>query len=104
MTTTGILPKGYLNDPVKTAQAWPTIDGVRYSMPGDLATVEADGTVTLLGRGSEVVNTGGEKVFVEEVETSILTYASPTQVKSLRKKGSDNAYKLSRALYEPIFN
>jgi acyl-CoA synthetase (AMP-forming)/AMP-acid ligase II len=74
LATTGRLPKGYLNDPVRTAQAWPTIDGVRYSVPGDLATIEADGTVTLLGRGSEVVNTGGEKVFVEEVETAILTH------------------------------
>ena len=74
LATTGRLPKGYLNDPVKTAQAWPTIDGVRYSVPGDLATIEADGTVTLLGRGSEVVNTGGEKVFVEEVETAILSH------------------------------
>jgi fatty-acyl-CoA synthase len=43
-------------------------------VPGDLATIEADGTVTLLGRGSEVVNTGGEKVFVEEVETAILSH------------------------------
>lgn len=74
LATTGHLPKGYLNDPEKTAAAWPTIDGIRYSMPGDLATVEADGTITLLGRGSEVVNTGGEKVFVEEVETAILTH------------------------------
>ena len=50
------------------------IDGVRYAMPGDLATVEPDGTITLLGRGSEVINTGGEKVFCEEVETVILTH------------------------------
>ena len=76
LATTGRLPKGYLNDPVKTAQAWPTIDGVRYSMPGDLATIEVDGTVTLLGRGSEMVNTGGEKVFVEEVETAILSHSA----------------------------
>ena len=74
LATTGRLPKGYLNDPVRTARTFPVIDGVRYSMPGDLATVEADGTVTLLGRGSEVINTGGEKVFVEELETSILTH------------------------------
>lgn len=74
LATTGRLPKGYLNDPVRTARTFPVIDGVRYSMPGDLATVEADGTVTLLGRGSEVINTGGEKVFVEELENSILTH------------------------------
>jgi acyl-CoA synthetase (AMP-forming)/AMP-acid ligase II len=74
LATAGALPKGYLNDPERTAKAWPTIGGVRYSAPGDLARVEADGSVTLLGRGSEVVNTGGEKVFVEEVETAILTH------------------------------
>jgi fatty-acyl-CoA synthase len=70
----GQLPKGYLNDPAKTAATWPVIDGVRYAMPGDLATVEPDGTITLLGRGSEVINTGGEKVFAEEVETVILAH------------------------------
>jgi acyl-CoA synthetase (AMP-forming)/AMP-acid ligase II len=70
----GQLPKGYLNDPEKTAATWPVVDGVRYAMPGDLATVEPDGTITLLGRGSEVINTGGEKVFAEEVETVILAH------------------------------
>ncbi len=74
LATTGLLPKGYLNDPERTAKTWPTIDGKRYSMPGDMATLEADGTVVLMGRGSEVVNTGGEKVFVEEVEHVILTH------------------------------
>jgi fatty-acyl-CoA synthase len=74
LATTGRLPKGYLNDPEKTAKTWPTYGGVRYSVPGDMATIDADGTVTLLGRGSEVVNTGGEKVFVEEVEAAILTH------------------------------
>jgi fatty-acyl-CoA synthase len=74
LATTGLLPKGYLNDPERSAKTWPTIDGKRYSMPGDMATLEADGTVVLMGRGSEVVNTGGEKVFVEEVEHVILTH------------------------------
>lgn len=74
LATTGLLPKGYLNDPEKSAKTWPTIDGKRYSMPGDMATIEADGTVVLMGRGSEVVNTGGEKVFVEEVEQALLTH------------------------------
>lgn len=74
LATTGQLPKGYLNDPEKSAATWPVIDGVRYAMPGDLATVEPDGTITLLGRGSEVINTGGEKVFAEEVETAILSH------------------------------
>jgi 3-oxocholest-4-en-26-oate---CoA ligase len=80
LAATGMLPKGYLNDPERTARTWPTIDGVRYSMPGDMATVETDGTVVLLGRGSEVVNTGGEKVFVEEVEQAILTFPSVQDV------------------------
>ncbi len=74
LATTGRLPKGYLNDPEKSAAAWPVVDGVRYAMPGDLATVEPDGTITFLGRGSEVINTGGEKVFAEEVETVILSH------------------------------
>jgi fatty-acyl-CoA synthase len=76
LATTGLLPKGYLNDPEKSAKTWPTIDGKRYSMPGDMATIEADGTVVLMGRGSEVVNTGGEKVFVEEVEQALLTHSA----------------------------
>jgi 3-oxocholest-4-en-26-oate---CoA ligase len=74
LATAGRLPKGYLNDPEKTAQTWPTIDGVRYAVPGDLASIDADGIVTLLGRNSEVINTGGEKVFVEEVEVAIMTH------------------------------
>jgi acyl-CoA synthetase (AMP-forming)/AMP-acid ligase II len=74
LAMTGRLPKGYLNDPEKSAATWPVINGVRYAMPGDLATVEPDGTITLRGRGSEVINTGGEKVFAEEVETVILSH------------------------------
>jgi len=71
LAASGPLPKGYLNDPEKTARTWKVIDGVRYVIPGDMASLEANGTVVLLGRGSEVVNTGGEKVFVEEVEQVI---------------------------------
>ncbi|MBA2626318.1 MAG: AMP-binding protein, partial [Acidimicrobiia bacterium] len=67
----GRVPVGYYKDPEKSAQTFPVIDGVRYSMPGDYATVEADGTITLLGRGSVVINTGGEKVFPEEVEEAV---------------------------------
>jgi acyl-CoA synthetase (AMP-forming)/AMP-acid ligase II len=69
----GLLPVGYYKDEVKTAATFPVIDGVRYSLPGDWATVEADGTVTLLGRGSVSINTGGEKVFPEEVEEVLKT-------------------------------
>lgn len=74
LAATGSMPKGYLNDPEKSARTWRVIDGVRHVISGDMATVDADGVVTLLGRGSEVVNTGGEKVFVEEVEQVILTH------------------------------
>jgi acyl-CoA synthetase (AMP-forming)/AMP-acid ligase II len=64
----GWIPMGYYKDPVKTAATFPVIDGVRWSMPGDDAIVDADGTITLLGRGAMSINTGGEKVFPEEVE------------------------------------
>jgi acyl-CoA synthetase (AMP-forming)/AMP-acid ligase II len=64
----GRLPLGYYKDEAKTAATFPTRDGVRYSCPGDMATVSRDGTLTLLGRGSQCINTGGEKVFPEEVE------------------------------------
>lgn len=71
----GILPLGYHNDPEKTAATFPVIDGERVSVPGDYGSVEADGTVTLLGRGSTSINTGGEKVFPEEVEEALRTHA-----------------------------
>jgi fatty-acyl-CoA synthase len=64
----GAGPSGYYKDPEKTAQTWRVIDGVRYGVPGDHAKVNADGTLQLLGRGSVCINTGGEKVFPEEVE------------------------------------
>ena len=67
----GWIPLGYWNDPAKTAETFPTIDGVRYSVPGDMATVEADGTISVFGRGSGVINSGGEKVFPEEVEAAV---------------------------------
>lgn len=64
----GRQPVGYYNDPEKTAATFRMMDGQRYVVPGDWATVDDDGTVTLIGRGSECINTGGEKVFPEEVE------------------------------------
>ncbi len=64
----GFTPIGYYKDEAKSAQTFVTIDGERYSIPGDYATVDADGTVVLLGRGSQCINTGGEKVYPEEVE------------------------------------
>lgn len=67
------LPEGYFGDPKKTAQTFRTIAGVRYGIPGDLARRDADGRMYLIGRGSLVINTGGEKVFVEEVEEALKT-------------------------------
>ncbi len=64
----GFLPVGYYKDATKTAATFRTIDGTRYSIPGDYASVDADGTIRLLGRGSACINTGGEKVYPEEVE------------------------------------
>jgi 3-oxocholest-4-en-26-oate---CoA ligase len=71
----GHIPLGYYKDPVKTAALFAEVDGKRYTVPGDLARVEADGTITLLGRGNTCVNTGGEKVFPEEVESALKSHA-----------------------------
>jgi len=72
----GHQPIGYYKDPEKTAATFLTVDGQRYSIPGDFATVEADGSITLLGRGSVCINTGGEKVFPEEVEEVLKLHPS----------------------------
>ena len=64
----GRVPIGYYKDPERSARTFVEIDGVRWSLPGDMATIDADGTVHLLGRGSLCINTGGEKVYPEEVE------------------------------------
>ena len=67
----GSVPLGYFKDEAKSAATFRTIDGVRYSFPGDWAIVEADGNLTLLGRGSNCINTAGEKVYPEEVEEAV---------------------------------
>jgi acyl-CoA synthetase (AMP-forming)/AMP-acid ligase II len=67
----GSVPVGYYKDPEKSAATFIEIDGQRYSVPGDFARIEEGGRVTLLGRGSNCVNTGGEKVYPEEVEMAI---------------------------------
>ena len=67
----GNVPIGYYKDEEKSARTFRVIDGVRYSFPGDFAKVAADGSLILLGRGSQVINTGGEKVFPEEVEEAV---------------------------------
>jgi acyl-CoA synthetase (AMP-forming)/AMP-acid ligase II len=76
----GPQPLGYYNDPEKSATTFRVIDGKRYSIPGDWATVDADGTLRLLGRGSVCINTGGEKVFPEEVEEALKTHAAVRDV------------------------
>jgi fatty-acyl-CoA synthase len=74
VAVSGFLPLGYYKDPEKTAKTFHVFEGRRWSVPGDFATVEADGSLKLLGRGSQVINTGGEKVFPEEVEEAIKRY------------------------------
>lgn len=71
LATSGLVPLGYYKDPEKSAATFRTVNGVRYSFPGDFATVEADGSITLLGRGSNCINTAGEKVYPEEVEEAL---------------------------------
>ncbi len=71
LARTGHLPLGYFNDPEKTRRTYPAIDGVRYAVPGDRAQVAADGTVIVFGRDSVCINSGGEKIFAEEVERAL---------------------------------
>ena len=71
----GNIPLGYYKDPEKSAETFVAApDGNRYSIPGDFATVEADGTITLLGRGSVSINSGGEKIYPEEVEAAVKSH------------------------------
>lgn len=70
----GPLPMGYYKDQEKTDKTFRTIRGQRYSIPGDMCVVEADGSLTLLGRGSNCINTAGEKVYPEEVEEALKTH------------------------------
>ena len=69
--TSGLVPEGYYKDEKKSAETFKEINGVRYSFPGDFATINEDGTINLLGRGSNCINTAGEKVYPEEVEEAI---------------------------------
>jgi len=72
----GPIPMGYYKDEKKTAETFPTIDGIRYSIPGDWCTVDADGSLNLLGRGSACINSAGEKIYPEEVEEALKTHAA----------------------------
>jgi acyl-CoA synthetase (AMP-forming)/AMP-acid ligase II len=76
----GYVPLGYKGDEAKTAATFPVIDGVRYSVPGDRARHLADGSIELLGRESQTINSGGEKIFVEEVETAIASHPAVADV------------------------
>ncbi|HEX5096819.1 MAG TPA: AMP-binding protein [Acidimicrobiia bacterium] len=73
LATRGRVPLHYYNDPERSARTFVEIDGRRWSLPGDMATIDADGTIHLLGRGSLCINTGGEKVYPEEVEAVLKT-------------------------------
>jgi acyl-CoA synthetase (AMP-forming)/AMP-acid ligase II len=70
----GRIPLGYYKDEEKTAATFVERDGVRWVLPGDLASVDADGTIVIHGRGSVSINTGGEKVFPEEVESALVAH------------------------------
>lgn len=74
MARSGNVPLGYYKDPEKTAETFLEIDGRRYAIPGDYARVEADGSMTLLGRGNQSINSGGEKIFPEEVEGALKSH------------------------------
>jgi len=76
----GYVPLGYKGDATKTAATFPVIDGVRYSVPGDRARHLADGTIELLGRDSVTINSGGEKIFAEEVETALASHPAVADV------------------------
>jgi fatty-acyl-CoA synthase len=80
LAQTGNIPLGYLGDADKTARTFPVVDGVRYSIPGDKARHLADGQIMLLGRDSVTVNSGGEKIFVEEVERAIAGHPAVADV------------------------
>jgi acyl-CoA synthetase (AMP-forming)/AMP-acid ligase II len=74
LATKGRVPLGYFDDADKSAQTFVTVDGARWALPGDMATIEADGSIRLLGRGTMCINTGGEKVYPEEVEAVLKTH------------------------------
>jgi 3-oxocholest-4-en-26-oate---CoA ligase len=76
LATRGHIPLGYHGDPEATARTFPEVDGVRWAVPGDRATIEADGTVVVFGRGSVSINSGGEKVHPEEVEAVLKSHPS----------------------------
>jgi fatty-acyl-CoA synthase len=80
LAQTGSVPLGYLGDAAKTERTFPVINGARYSVPGDRARIRADGEIELLGRDSVTINSGGEKIFAEEVEQAIIAHPAVADV------------------------
>ncbi|MEW6470738.1 MAG: acyl-CoA synthetase [Actinomycetota bacterium] len=80
LARSGRIPLGYLGDPERTASTFPVIDGVRYAIPGDRAQLLADGSIRLLGRDSTTINSGGEKIYAEEVERAIKRHPAVADV------------------------
>jgi acyl-CoA synthetase (AMP-forming)/AMP-acid ligase II len=74
LANSGHIPLGYYKDEVKTAATFPVIDGIRYAIPGDMASVDPDGSIVVYGRGSVSINSGGEKIFPEEVEKALKSH------------------------------
>ena len=74
LATSGHIPLGYYKDDAKTAATFPVVNGVRYAVPGDIAAVHADGSIVVYGRGSVSINSGGEKIFPEEVEMALKSH------------------------------
>jgi 3-oxocholest-4-en-26-oate---CoA ligase len=74
LATSGHIPLGYYKDEKKTAATFPVVNGVRYAVPGDMASVDADGSIAVYGRGSVSINSGGEKIFPEEVEKALKSH------------------------------
>jgi acyl-CoA synthetase (AMP-forming)/AMP-acid ligase II len=80
LARSGLVPLGYLGDAAKTATTFPVIDGIRYSVPGDRAELLADGRIRLLGRDAVTINSGGEKIFAEEVERALAAHPDISDV------------------------
>jgi acyl-CoA synthetase (AMP-forming)/AMP-acid ligase II len=80
LATRGRVPIGYYNDRAGSERAFVEIAGQRWSLPGDMATIDADGTVHLIGRGSQCINTGGEKVYPAEVEAVLVEHPAVEDV------------------------
>ena len=97
LATRGRVPLGYHKDPERSARTFVEIDGERWSLPGDMATIDTDGTIHLLGRGSMCINTGGEKVYPEEVEAVLKSHPDVGDAVVLGRPTSGSASASSRS-------